>query len=1043
MTLVDQEEAAPFPLHKAAFTGDLEELQALVEEEKNSNEKFPIYNKPHNTPIHAAARKGRTEVATWILKKYPRVNPYAMNEHGETFMHVAATYDYLDTLQATADIMERLERETPERALAYAKDKLGNTILHRAVLRKHVHVTEWIVATYAENMWDMKNNDGATALHLAAGTGALDCVKLLIENSKELSAVIDHTGATPLFYAACYGKLDCLMYLEEHGLASISSTNGKGENTLHTAAQGGHLSTVAYLESKLGDGCWLQQTQQGATPIHFAAATNQYKVIEHFLQNSDAPRCVNITDRRKNTAGHVAAQVDHLESFRLLVQNGASLTKRNKEGKTPRQIGLKKPKIGPFLMSLDKSKSKKKSSVKAETVNEDPNSGYAYAEPTGSEAQQSLRQRSAVVTNRQIAEIVEIQSSPEPEPEPDNWRLQSEGEQVTPPPQRQVDVDDEELSRASDTEDYLEEHGARYPASEENDVHSHLSSEIDAGIVPLPIARSISTASTESRTVEVQTHLAGVDLRIWMEPPETEWTSDQAEEYQNTAPVFQEAEQSEPRLEETVPQMVQEEQRFSANFYESLDEVYENANADDQIYQNTETKHIILNSHAPYATVDRTSKVDEVSIEPERSITPYENEPGEDFGLQVTDEDIEDEYNKQQQDWRANMFTAIADASDDDNMAAKEMSIQVDESELSPRIKQPQPHWKQQTAQNAALMASIKRAQQERQNARKTEPDYSDTSNVRPTTSKYSRKPQKLHSPPPSQRKPSPPVTQTPQDRIAAYHNPQQRLEPSKPTVEPVNQGEEVPNEIDDNPTDVRKTMELWREMDRRESLRHQMESINAAHFAAKPVDRNDVLPETEPETPLQNIDENDENEYETTDNDTGEPEYAEPAQKRDPEPEWMPPSRRFQKEVIPNVNSYENENHAPQQQKPTKRGSVPSTKPKQQSPQPMVQQQREPQPEWKLPAQPKKWLPKNERASLTGSPLHNGAPLSPNQSAQQSQNRPKNPDYLRRGSANRDEFTLNQEELDKIHYEMEKAQANSPSLPSSSKTAPNRGYIR
>lgn len=130
---------------------------------------------------------------------------------------------------------------------------------------------------------------------------------------------------------------------------------------------------------------------------------------------------------------------------------------------------------------------------------------------------------------------------------------------------------------------------------------------IDADIVPLPMARSISTASTESRSIEVQTHLAGVDLRIWMEPPETDWTNDQPNEYQNPAPDLRETEQRESSFEEPEPEVVQQEQRFSnANYYESLDEMYENSRQEDQIYQNTEAEHSILKDHSPYAIIDRT-----------------------------------------------------------------------------------------------------------------------------------------------------------------------------------------------------------------------------------------------------------------------------------------------------------------------------------------------------------------------------------------------------------------------------------------------------
>ena len=61
-----------------------------------------------------------------------------------------------------------------------------------------------------------KENDGWTALHLAACNGKLDCVKALIEAGADLNAK-DNDGWTALHLAARYGKLDCVKALIEAG----------------------------------------------------------------------------------------------------------------------------------------------------------------------------------------------------------------------------------------------------------------------------------------------------------------------------------------------------------------------------------------------------------------------------------------------------------------------------------------------------------------------------------------------------------------------------------------------------------------------------------------------------------------------------------------------------------------------------------------------------------------------------------------------------------------------------------------------------------
>lgn len=49
--------------------------------------------------------------------------------------------------------------------------RAGNSILHRAVLRSQTDVAEWIIEQYGDQLLWLKNTDGATALHLAAGVG--------------------------------------------------------------------------------------------------------------------------------------------------------------------------------------------------------------------------------------------------------------------------------------------------------------------------------------------------------------------------------------------------------------------------------------------------------------------------------------------------------------------------------------------------------------------------------------------------------------------------------------------------------------------------------------------------------------------------------------------------------------------------------------------------------------------------------------------------------------------------------------------------------
>lgn len=52
-----------FPIHKAAFQGDIQTIEQIVREQLRQKKKINLVNTMNNTPLHAAARTGQTETA--------------------------------------------------------------------------------------------------------------------------------------------------------------------------------------------------------------------------------------------------------------------------------------------------------------------------------------------------------------------------------------------------------------------------------------------------------------------------------------------------------------------------------------------------------------------------------------------------------------------------------------------------------------------------------------------------------------------------------------------------------------------------------------------------------------------------------------------------------------------------------------------------------------------------------------------------------------------------------------------------------------------
>ena len=92
---------------------------------------------------------------------------------------------------------------------AYVDGGTGFTALEEAVVHRHVRVVRRLLAADADV--DRRNEDGGTALMLAAATGCLPIVQLLVEAGADVNIVTD--GEAALSCAAAYGHLDVFAYL--------------------------------------------------------------------------------------------------------------------------------------------------------------------------------------------------------------------------------------------------------------------------------------------------------------------------------------------------------------------------------------------------------------------------------------------------------------------------------------------------------------------------------------------------------------------------------------------------------------------------------------------------------------------------------------------------------------------------------------------------------------------------------------------------------------------------------------------------------------
>ena len=100
---------------------------------------------------------------------------------------------------------------------------------------------------------NIRDNNGNTAVIIAAANGNLSALELMIENPKTNPMLKNFEGQTALHRAAYHGKLEVLKYLTIHTRLSLVQTDKKGNNCLHLACMGISVLCARYIVMKVKD----------------------------------------------------------------------------------------------------------------------------------------------------------------------------------------------------------------------------------------------------------------------------------------------------------------------------------------------------------------------------------------------------------------------------------------------------------------------------------------------------------------------------------------------------------------------------------------------------------------------------------------------------------------------------------------------------------------------------------------------------------------------------------------------------------------------
>jgi ankyrin repeat protein len=219
---------------------------------------------------------------------------------GCTALHYAIQYGHKNIvkllLAANADVNGR---QGSDSTAWLGRQGASNTPLLDAAWGDDEDIAELLLAKNAEV--NGTDDDGLTALHVAALNGETDLMKLLLANNADVSARAND-GETPLHEASEGGYKHAVKLLLANR-ADVNARADDGTTPLEDAAAGGHEDVVKLL---LADGADTNaKDDKGNTPLNRAIIEGQTKVV-NFLRRDGAKAATLPYSRHSLQASYIS-----------------------------------------------------------------------------------------------------------------------------------------------------------------------------------------------------------------------------------------------------------------------------------------------------------------------------------------------------------------------------------------------------------------------------------------------------------------------------------------------------------------------------------------------------------------------------------------------------------------------------------------------------------------------------------------------------------------------------------------------------------------
>ncbi|KAK3151192.1 hypothetical protein QOZ80_3AG0242870 [Eleusine coracana subsp. coracana] len=230
----------------AVQSGDLSRLAAALTARPSLLGRTTLFDRL--SALHIAAAHGHLQVVSLALDLC--LHPDVVNRHKQTALMLAAMHGKTDCVRRLLDAGANI---------VMFDSSHGRTCLHYAAYYGHAESLRAILSAAksapVSQSWgfarfvNVRDDTGATPLHLAARQGWRRCVHVLLENGAIVSAssgAFGFPGSTPLHLAARGGNLDCVRQLLSWG-ADRLQRDSVGRIPYEVAVKRGHVACAALL----------------------------------------------------------------------------------------------------------------------------------------------------------------------------------------------------------------------------------------------------------------------------------------------------------------------------------------------------------------------------------------------------------------------------------------------------------------------------------------------------------------------------------------------------------------------------------------------------------------------------------------------------------------------------------------------------------------------------------------------------------------------------------------------------------------------------